>query len=363
MRGSGTVVLDRRINCWNFLWWENGKRKSKSLGQHPTKTAAWKAAKPLRDALESKTLVTVSTAPTVNTLIKSYRSEKMPTRYSSRRSYEAWFRNHITPRWGKCPLTDVQARPVELWLNTLELSPKSKVQIRGLLHTLWDFAQWLGDVPLERNPMELVTIKGATKRMRKPRSLTVEEFRLFSEQLGEPFRTIALLSVSLGLRISEALGLKWADIDWLNGKLRIERGIVRQHVDTVKTENSERLLTLDVELLGVLKAWRGLTQFSGQDDWLFASPAQLGRLPWSFDSVNDAYLKAATTAGVGHVSTHSMRHTFRSWLDAVGTTVAVQQKLMRHADVRTTMNTYGDVVTDEMAQASSKVAGLALNGL
>ena len=57
-----------------------------------------------------------------------------------------------------------------------------------------------------------------------------------------------------------------------------------------------------------------------------------------------------------------MRHSYRSWLDAVGTPVAVQQKLMRHADIRTTMNTYGDIVTDEMAVASGRVAGLALNG-
>jgi hypothetical protein len=51
---------------------------------------------------------------------------------------------------------------------------------------------------------------------------------------------------------------------------------------------------------------------------------------------------------------------YRSWLDAVGTPVAVQQKLMRHADIRTTV--YGDVVMDEMAQAHRKVVGLALNG-
>jgi integrase len=50
-----------------------------------------------------------------------------------------------------------------------------------------------------------------------------------------------------------------------------------------------------------------------------------------------------------------------SWLDAVWAPIAVQQKLMRHADIRTTMNTYGDVVTDEMVRAASKVAGLALN--
>jgi integrase len=45
----------------------------------------------------------------------------------------------------------------------------------------------------------------------------------------------------------------------------------------------------------------------------------------------------------------------------VGTPIAVQQKLMRHSDIRTTMNLYGDVVTDEMAQAHSKVVGLALS--
>ncbi len=39
----------------------------------------------------------------------------------------------------------------------------------------------------------------------------------------------------------------------------------------------------------------------------------------------------------------------------------VQQKLMRHSDIRTTMNIYGDVVTDEMERAHSKVVALALN--
>jgi integrase len=56
-------------------------------------------------------------------------------------------------------------------------------------------------------------------------------------------------------------------------------------------------------------------------------------------------------AGVGKLGTHSLRHSYRSWLDAVGTAIAVQQKLMRHSDIRTTLNVYDDVVTDEMAQA------------
>ncbi len=210
--------------------------------------------------------------------------------------------------------------------------------------------------------MELVTIKGASKRTSKPRSLTVEEFQRFVQHLGEPFHTISLVCVCFGLRISEALALRWSDLDWLNGTLSVQRGIVRQRVDDVKTETSHKAITVTGTMLAALETWRQTTQFSAQEDWIFASPAQIGRLPWSADSVNDAYKKAASAAKVEHVSSHSMRHTYRSWLDAVGTPIAVQQKLMRHADIRTTMNTYGDVVTDEMSRAASKVAGLALNG-
>ena len=74
------------------------------------------------------------------------------------------------------------------------------------------------------------------------------------------------------------------------------------------------------------------------------------------------FQKAGVKAGIGGLGTHSLRHIYRSWLDAVGTPIVVQQKLMRHADIRTTMNTYGDVVTDEMTVASGKVTRLALNG-
>ncbi len=363
---SGSISFDNRVKTWHFVFWENGKRRSKKIGhvsQYPTKASAWRAAKPLRDAVEENQTQATPSSPTVSALVERYRIEKMPTRYSTRRSYESRMRNHIIPKFGQYAISDVQARPAELWLKSLDLTPRSRAEVRGLLRILWDFAMWRGDVPTQRNPMELVTIKGASKRTSKPRSLTVEEFQRFIVHLGEPFHTIALVCVCFGLRISEALALRWSDVDWLNGKLSVQRGIVRQQVDDVKTETSHKAITVTQTMLEALKTWKQTTQFSTQEDWIFASPAQLGRLPWSADSVNDAYKKAASAAGIAHVSTHSMRHTYRSWLDAVGTPIAVQQKLMRHADIRTTMNTYGDVVTDEMTQAASKVAGLAVNGM
>ena len=360
---KGSVVLDKRIKAWNFFWWADGKRHSKVIGSFrdlPTKAAAWKAAKPLRDAVENQG--GVSNAPTVNHLVSRYRNEKMPKRIDTRRAYEVWLSNHIVPKWGERSLSDVQARTVELWLGTLELSPKSKAHIRGLLSVLWDYAMWRGDVATQRNPMELVSVKGTTKRTRQPRSLTVDEFRSFAENLMEPFRMIALLCVCLGLRISECLALRWSDVDWLNGKLQVDRAIVCQNVDEVKTAESRKQLSIDGSLLELLKVWKQTTQFTGANDWIFASPVQLGRLPWSYDQIWRVYQKAAKAARLGGLGTHTLRHTFRTWLDSVGTPVGVQQRLMRHADIRTTMNVYGDAETQDMAVAHGKVVGLALNG-
>jgi integrase len=191
----------------------------------------------------------------------------------------------------------------------------------------------------------------------------VEEFQRFVKHLSEPFRTVALVCVCFRLRISECLALRWSDVDWLNAKLTVERGIVRQRVDDVKTAGSQANLSIDNEVLEVLKVWKQQTQFSAQDDWMFASPIKLGRQPWSYDEVLRSFQKAGRDTGIGWLGTHSMRHSYRSWLDSVGTGIAVQQKLMRHSDIRTTMNVYGTVVTDEMSTAASKVAGLALNGL
>ena len=360
---NGSVVFDKRRGTWNYLWRVNGARRSKLLGtkrEYPTKAAAWRAAELLRHSLETQVVST--RAITVSTLVEHYRAEKMPQRASTKRGYDAWIDNHITPRWGDCSLMELQARPVELWLRSLTLAPKSKVHIRGLLSVLWDYAMWRGDVPTQRNPMELVSVKGASQRVRKPRSLTVEQFQQLLEILGEDvcWRTMLLLAVSFGLRISEMLGLKWKDVDWLGKTLRIERGVVKQIVDDVKTNCSARTMAVADDLLEVLKQWKQTTQFSDSEDWMFASPVKLARQPLSYTHVWETLTDAAAKAGIGHISSHTFRHTHRTWLDSVGTPVGVQQQLMRHADIRTTMNLYGDAATADMRHAHEKVVRLAL---
>jgi integrase len=361
---SGSVVLDKRIRQWNFFWWENGRRHSKKIGtvrQYPTKASAWRAAKTLRDAVEQQIAVNpINTVPTVSTLVEQYRAEKMPKRKDTHRGYESWIRVHILPKWGQSPITDLQARPVETWLESLSLAPKSRTHVRGILSALWNFAMWKQDIPMQVNPISLVTVKGASKRVRNPRSLTVEQFRLLVSHLREPFGTMALVCICFGLRISECLALRWSDVDWLNGMLRVERGIVEQTVDDVKTDESRKSLAIADELLNRLKVWKQTTEFSADSDWIFASPLKLGRLPYSYTGFWRELDRAGKAAGIGHLGTHTFRHSYRMWIDAVGTPIGVQQKLMRHADIRTTMNIYGDAASADMREAHGKIVQLAL---
>jgi integrase len=357
---TGSVVFDRRRKTWNFLRWEGGQRRSRLIGtlqQYPTKGAAWRA---VQSFFPSEPKPISYEAETVKALAARYEAERFPTRHDTARTYRSWLRKHIVPKWGDTPVSEIQPRPVEMWLRSLSLSPKSKAHVRNMMYMLLDFAMWAGVIQLARNPIELVVVKGATKRVRKPRNLTVGEFQKLVAELHEPFRTIALICVCFGLRISECLALKWSDVDWLDGKLRIERSIVDQNVDDVKTDGSRRLLTVADELLARLQLWKQTTVFVAEGDWIFASPLKIGRLPYSYTGVWRELQRAAEAADIGKLGTHAFRHTYRSWLDAVGTPIAVQQKLMRHSDIRTTMNIYGDIVTDEMSQAHSKVVGLAL---
>ena len=314
---------------------------------------------PLRHAVEaSKPLPapTLNLKTKVSVLVDEWKkSKRYPQRESTRRGYEAWLKNHIIPQWGKSPITALKAKPVEDWLGSLSLSPKSKLHLRNLISVLWEYAMYAEVLPTQANPMKQVKVENATSHI-KPRSLSLEEFQGFFKQLDQPFDVIALLCCSLGLRISECLALRWSDVDWLEGKLKVERGIVRQIVDEVKTEASRKTVSLDESLVEALKRWRACSNFNDAEDYIFASPVQLGAVPWSYPWVWVQFQKAAAGSGLVKLGTHSMRHTYRSQLDEAGTKIAVQQKLMRHADIGTTMNTYGDVVTDEEKQANSKVA-------
>jgi integrase len=68
--------------------------------------------------------------------------------------------------------------------------------------------------------------------------------------------------------------------------------------------------------------------------------------------------RAAKLAKLGEdIGWHTFRHTYRSWLDETDAPIKVQQELMRHASIQTTMNVYGRAMTEKKRQANSQVVG------
>ena len=175
---------------------------------------------------------------------------------------------------------------------------------------------------------------------------------------AEPYRTMVLIAQCLGLRVSEIMGLQWGDFDFKKRTVLIQRSVVQGRVDEVKTEYSKDHVPLDARLAEAVLAWRSQAIFARDEDWLFANPAT-GR-PYHQDGLQQRILKPAGIAtGIGDdIGWHTFRQTYRSWLDESGAPMEVQQELMRHASIQTTMNVYGRAMTETKRRANSQVVSL-----
>ena len=71
---------------------------------------------------------------------------------------------------------------------------------------------------------------------------------------------------------------------------------------------------------------------------------------------------AAMRAGIGKIGWHTFRHTYSTMLRSAGTDIKVQQELLRHANIQTTMNIYTQAVSDQKRVANSKVVEMVLHG-
>ena len=128
--------------------------------------------------------------------------------------------------------------------------------MKALMHRLYEKAMLWEMVDLDRNPMQLVEIKGISKRLRKPLILTVEQYFRLIALLPEPYRTMVVVAQCLGLRAEEVLALHWSDVDFDHLVVHVSRAVVHGRVKTVKTEYSEDELPLDPDFATVLLAWK-----------------------------------------------------------------------------------------------------------
>jgi len=365
-RGSLELRLKGGRPTWVFRWSESTesgkKRRAVEVGtfdQFPTKALAYAGAERLR--LKANVRLINVPIECFQSVVDRYIEEEIPQRFSTQKAYLCYLRNYVSPQWGKSGLKEITPLAVTNWLRGLELAGKSKSHLRGLMHILFDCAMFWGLLPIERNPMDLVRLKQSTKREREPRILTQEEFHSLLQKIEEPFRTMVLLDMCLGLRCSELMALKWSDFDWEKLTVMVQRSIVNGRVDEVKTRYSRAAVPLDPSIGEIMLQWMRKSEFSSDSDWVFASPHTAGELPYCSKGIQRWKISpAAKQAGIGRLGWHDLRHTYRSWLSLTGAPMAVQKDLMRHSSIQTTMNIYGASLSEEKRSANSKVVRMAM---
>ena len=151
---TGCVFLDAKTKTWFFRYYVDGKRKAERIGtkkEFPTKTEAKQAAEPIRADRRGASLCTFLVRVGLARVCK----EKMPSRPYTKRGYLTWADNYILPRWGHTPMPELKPRAVELWLSGLDLSPKSKSNIRMVFSVVFEYAMWAELIRRSATPWSL----------------------------------------------------------------------------------------------------------------------------------------------------------------------------------------------------------------
>src|SRR5204863_2945430 len=139
------------LKVWEFRYSEpgpDGRRLPRgvtlgTLQEYPNQSAARKspAAQAILLRINAEHPLGPVTASTTGALIARYEQEEMPTRYSTRVSYQSFIKNYIRPRWADTPITTVKTMAVEDWLKKLKLAPKTKGHIKGLMSLIFKCGQ------------------------------------------------------------------------------------------------------------------------------------------------------------------------------------------------------------------------------
>lgn len=103
---------------------------------------------------------------------------------------------------------------------------------------------------------------------------------------------------------------------------------------------------------------RGASRSRGAG-WVFANPQT--EMPWWPSRIVEHWLRpAGIKVGIGSICWHTFRHSYSTLLRSLEVDVKVQQELLRHADIRATMNIYTQAIPKALREANSKVVSMIL---
>ena len=257
---------------------------------------------------------------------------------------ESMVRLHITPALGTIRLADLTAHRVQVWIRSLgrrRLAGHCRTTLRAAceLAIRWGW--------LVRNPVDLTSAQAPTKRTHP--EVSIEQARaILAAVEGSVDYPVVCLLLGCGLRISEALGLRWQDFDagqrvlHVAGQLSQEGG----HEST-KTRSGNRLVSVPSWVVAALES---LPQ-GKPGEFVFSGRTR--------GAVYQGVSKRLKAAGIVGVRLHDMRHAYASLLLDAGVPITGVSAALGHASAAITMGVYAHKLKGVDTRTSAALEGLA----
>jgi len=277
----------------------------------------------------------------------------------------AWcIKKLILPTLGAEPLADLSPSKIQAWQDALAptrdchgatIAAKAHRVLRAALSD----AERLGMIA--RNPAKVA--RPAQRRPnRRPGFTLAEAQALLTAAEGERLEPLIGFILHSGLRVAEALGLRWRDVDFAHGTISVRQDMVyvqgRMVASRPKTPRSARTFTplpQAMEHLQRQKAQQAEERLRAGENWrdldlVFA--AQDGG-PLNTANVDYVFRRVRQRAGVRPLPLYSMRHATASILLGAGVPVAVAAKMLGHT-VDLFCETYADLLVEATREAAER---------
>ena len=363
-----------------------GKRKNTTVGTYRTKKEAEKAERDALTAQERGTLVDPQRV-TVGELLDAWHAAKAGSLApNSHKDYEIAIRRHLKPAFGTVPAqrltpAQVQAR-YDAW-TAGGMSARMVHRCHLVLSQTLARAVRLSLVP--RNAAADVDTPRIARAA--PRVWTSAEAAAFLHAaLHRPVLTRAGASgttrpddlsplwhflVLEGMRRGEALGLRWADVNWARGTVHIAQTVTADKTargkaviqPRTKTAAGARTVRLTADTLAVLRAHRDRQAFARRaagDAWadhdLIVCTGT--GTPVNPNNVTRSYRRLVLLAGVPGIRVHDLRHTAATLLLRAGRHPKEVSERLGHATVGITLDTYSHVLPDMQEEAAEAMSAL-----
>ena len=260
---------------------------------------------------------------------------------STLNTYRSLLRAHLSPGLGELTLDRIEPVHVERLVASMRHDgggAKLICNALTLLFQVFEFGRRRGWC--ERNPVEHVD-RPEVEEHQDIRFLSIAELEALLgavsdvELLGSTDRALFMTAAMTGLRQGELLALRWRDVDWPTGRLRVRQNYVRGNWGTPKSRRGSRSVPMVDRVAGELERHFQGSAFQADEDLVFPHPHTGEVLDHS--ALVRRYKRALRGAGVREVRFNDLRHTFGTQMAAVGVPLRTLQEWMGHRDFKTTL--------------------------